>query len=152
MAINTTFGSGAVLTAAQMNNLPWGVAAKAKRISNFSLSAVFQVIPDTTVTWTANLTRVYKITATSYFAATAGTGSIFTKISNGTGGRIQEAGTYVAGGANSYPSVNLVVYETGLSGLQTRRIECLFQGVTTAQLLADSTYPCTIIVEDVGAA
>ena len=153
MALNTTFTTGAVLTAAQMNNLPWGVAAKAQNTSDFTLSSSSQAIPNTTVTWTAVSTRLYKITAYFYFEVTGGTGVVVGQIFNVNAGvRIQEGGTYAS--ATSYPSAHLSLYESGLSGSQTRRLNGLFLGggITAAKCISNSNYPTVIIVEDIGAA
>ena len=152
MAINpnTDFTTGQVLTAAEQNRFPRGVMAVGNRITSFTLSTVSQAIPDTTVTWTADPLRLYKITAFFFFQVTAGTGSVFGNISNGTGVRIAEGGQYAA--PTNYPSVHVTVYESGLSGTQTRRLNALFLGITAASIIAAADYPTTIIVEDIGAA
>jgi hypothetical protein len=153
MALNTTFTSGNVLTAAQMNNLPWGVAGKAQNTSDFILSSTSAAVPNTTVTWTAVSTRLYKITVYCYFEVSSGTGVVAAQIFNvGTGVRVQEGGTYAS--ALSYPSVHLSLYESGLSGTQTRRINSLFfgGGITAAKCIGNANFPTTIIVEDIGLA
>ena len=152
MAINTTFTTGAVLTAAQMNNLPWGVAGKAKTTANQSLSSASQFITNTSVSWTADSTRLYKLTAFAYFQTTAGAGSLFAGIFPTSGSRIAEGGNY--GAAGTYSSICVVAYEEGLSGVQTRQIKAQFLsgGITAATIIADATFPTMLIVEDIGAA
>jgi len=153
MALNTTFTSGAILTAAQMNNLPWGVAAKGQNTSDVVLTSSPQAIPNTTVTWTAVSSRLYKITAYFYYEVTGGTGVVVGQIYNtATAARIQEGGAYAA--ATSYPSISLTLYETGLSGTQTRRLNASYLGggISAAKCLANSGFPTVIIVEDIGAA
>jgi hypothetical protein len=152
MAINTTFTSGAILTAAQMNNLPWGVAAKSAVTSNQALTNASAVITGSDVTWTAVSTRLYKITMFLEINITAGTGSVFAGIFTNSATRVSEGSQY--GGAGSYVSICDVVYETGLSGSQTRRIQAQFLagGVTAATTFAAASYPAVLIVEDIGAA
>lgn len=152
MTINTTFVSGNILTAAQMNNLPWGVAAKSAVTSGQALTNASAAITGTSVTWTADASRVYKLTMFMQINITAGTGSVFAGINTGTGTRISEGSQY--GGANSYVSICNVVYETGLSGSTTRRVQAQFLagGVTAATTFAAASYPIILIVEDVGAA
>ena len=153
MALNTTFTSGAILTAAQMNNLPFGVAAKGRNTSDLVLTSSSQAVPNTTVTWTAESTRLYKITAYFYFEVTGGTGVVKGEIYNtATSTRIQEGGTYAS--ATSYPSVHLSLYESGLSGTQTRRLNAQFLGggISAAKCIANANFPVLIIVEDIGLA
>ena len=61
IAPNTTFTSGAILTAAQMNALPWGIVAIGQRTSNQTLAGV-EAITVTTSAFTAVANRYYKIT------------------------------------------------------------------------------------------
>jgi len=75
MASNTTFTSGAILTAAQMNNLPWGIVAATAGGTSGSgyvrnttvavpITAVGGDVSGMTITWTALSTRIYKVTVT----------------------------------------------------------------------------------------
>jgi hypothetical protein len=152
MAINTTFTSGQILTAAQMNNLPWGVAGRAARTSDFALTNASVAVTGTDVTWTAVSSRLYKITMFAEINITAGTGTVFAGIFTNSATRISEGAQYGAAGA--YVSICCVAYETGLTGSQTRRIQAQFLagGVTAATLFAAATYPAVLIVEDIGAA
>ena len=65
MAINTTFTTGAVLTAAQMNNLPWGVAGLQTLTSTFTTSPTHTNFQDTgmTLTITEVSGRRYRLNA-----------------------------------------------------------------------------------------
>ena len=64
MAINTTFTTGAVLTAAQMNSLPWGIANYQSLTSVFTTSAPHTTAQDTgmTLTYVTNTSRIYRAT------------------------------------------------------------------------------------------
>ena len=131
-------------------NMPWGQVGYAKRTSNFSLTSTSTAVTDLTITWTATTGRIYKITSLLYFQVTAGTGTVFSSLFTSGGTRVAECGTYAT--ATSYPSISLVAYETGLSGSQTRRIQANFLGITSASVLADSSYPSSFIIEDIGPA
>lgn len=152
MALNTNFTTGETLTAAQMNNLPWGVAGKAQNTSDFSLTSTSAAVPNCSVTWTAVSSRLYKTTAYFYYSVNAGTGTVVGQIFNGSGGRLQEGGHYAS--ATSYVSISLTLYETGLSGTQTRKSQALYLagGISAASVIGNSGYPTQIIVEDIGAA
>jgi len=96
MAINTTFTAGAVLTAQQMNNLPWGIVSQTENTSsNTTISAVAAQI--TSPSFTAVAGRQYLVT---YFepelSANAASGyfDIQIRLTNA-------AGTLLAGAAHS---------------------------------------------------
>lgn len=61
MALNTTFTSGAILTAAQMNNLPWGIVS-ATSVTTASGSTSTEVTRITAASFTAVANRYYRIT------------------------------------------------------------------------------------------
>jgi hypothetical protein len=65
MAINTTFTSGAILTAAQMNNLPWGIAGLQNLTTAFATTAPHTTFQNNgmTLTITEVSGRRYRITA-----------------------------------------------------------------------------------------
>ena len=59
---NVTFVSGAVYTAAQANQYPFGIVAKAASTTNYTLTTTMTQTTGMTVTWTAIANRNYKIT------------------------------------------------------------------------------------------
>jgi len=59
---NTTFVSGAVFTAAQANQFPFGIVAKATSTTNYTLTTTMTQTTGMTVTFTAIANRNYKIT------------------------------------------------------------------------------------------
>jgi hypothetical protein len=88
MALNTTFTSGQILTAAQMNNLPWGVAGYVKRTTgSFTATTSVADITGLTTTFTAVSGRLYKV---SYSTMTRkfGTGFIEFQITDSPGGTL----------------------------------------------------------------
>ena len=61
MALNTTFTSGAILTAAQMNNLPMGIVSVTNNTSASGVVAV-ETLAVTSPSFTAVANRYYRIT------------------------------------------------------------------------------------------
>ena len=59
---NTTFVSGAVLTAAQQNSFPFGVVALATSSTAYTVGTSVGVATGMSVSWTAIANRNYKIT------------------------------------------------------------------------------------------
>lgn len=52
---------GQILTAADWNSLPFGVCDYATAASNYNLTTTLTAVPDITVSWTADSTRLYQI-------------------------------------------------------------------------------------------
>jgi hypothetical protein len=132
---------------------PRGVVGAAARITNFTLSNASVFVPDTSVTFTALPTRLYKLTSYTYFQITGGSGSVFAGIFvTSTGQRIQEGGNY--GTAGSYASISNVAYVSGITGSYTFQIKAQFLagGITAANTLGDPGYPTALIIEDIGVA
>jgi hypothetical protein len=82
MTVNSTFTAGAILTAAQMNNMPFGLVDSA---TNSSLSQNVTSLTDITslsVTFTAVAGRLYKVEGWVALATTEGTNVANTLIRN----------------------------------------------------------------------
>jgi hypothetical protein len=62
IAPNTTFVSGNVLTAAQMNALPFGIVAQASSTTSFTGITSTEIVTLTASTFTAIANRYYRIT------------------------------------------------------------------------------------------
>ena len=149
MAINTTFTSGAILTAAQMNNLPWGIAGQSILANDNAYTALED--SGLTVTWNAISSRLYKL---SFYGVVDQTAAALVQyyITNWANVALTETtyntATPVILSASSFGLV------TGLSGSVTYkvRMSCsagigtLFGGNTRVALAA------RLIVEDIGAA
>lgn len=73
IAPNTTFVSGAILTAAQMNALPWGITALATSTTTYTLTTTETIATGMTLSFTAVANRYYRIT---YFEPQAQTSSV----------------------------------------------------------------------------
>ena len=64
IAPNTTFVSGAILTAAQQNAFGFGAVALATSTTNYALTTSNVIATGMTVTFTAIASRNYKVTYT----------------------------------------------------------------------------------------
>lgn len=102
MAINTTFTSGAILTAAQMNNLPWGLS---QTVTSTSVQSIGGGAPQdiTSLTVSASLIsgRSYMVlTTVCYTVPGSGVANINHRLAYG-------------GSATDYQSINIPVGNTG---------------------------------------
>lgn len=147
---NTTFSSGAILTAAQMNRLPWGVIGYASATANQTVTTTEANLTSLTLTWTADSTRIYRTTVYVGYAeqaTSAGYGEL--KITDGSNVQKMTAVAYQLAGYGDIFVASVI--ESGLSGSTTRKA----RGVTSAGTLTfvgGSTRPMQIIVEDLGQA
>jgi hypothetical protein len=162
MASNTTFTSGAILTAAQMNNLPWGiVAATAGGTSGsgyvrntttaVSIPIAITDVSGMTISWTAISSRIYKITLTlSDITSGAGFNPFVLDITDGSNVVKYEARRLFPAGDTSTMTVSYV--ETGLSGTILRKVRTT--GVTnTGTFNTNGASSLSVfVIEDIGAA
>ena len=149
MALNTTFTSGQILTAAQMNNLPWGIAGK----SELALDKTFTALTDSglTVTWTAVASRQYKLTFFGNFTVSSA-GLVQSYITDSSNVAIRETMSSIGGG-NLFPQSTTVLL-TGISGSVTYKVR-IVAGAGTGTLYGADSRPAlaaAFIVEDIGAA
>ena len=154
---STVTGSD-VLTAALWNtqirdnfeSLPRGVVGKAQSIvTQTGIGATKADVTGLTVTWTATTSRLYLTTV--YFETVQGAlaATMEAVITTGSNGLLQQFLAQVP--ATSANPVFMQLYETGLSGSQTRKAR-VSTNVSTMSVIADVTYPSQIIVQDVGPA
>ena len=152
MAINpnTTFTAGAILTAAQMNRLPWGVMGVASATANQTGISTVTDITGLSVTFTANSSRMYKTTVFLPYAEQQ-TAASYPAI-------------YITDSANAIKQQNLayhvvgygeakvvIIYESGLSGSTVRKARAT-TSAGSLTIVASATSPTLIMVEDIGAA
>ena len=161
MASNTTFTSGAILTAAQMNNLPWGIVratAGGTSSSGYVLNTTTGVaitaaggdVTGMTVSWSALSTRIYKITLTlNDIYSGAGFNPLLIEITDAANTvKYQARRLFPAGDTDS---ITLSYIETGLSGTILRKVRAY--GISNSGTFntnggsALSTY----VIEDIGA-
>jgi hypothetical protein len=151
MAANTTFTSGAVLTAAQMNNLPWGVVGTATRVAgDVTLGPAQTDITSMSITFTAVAGRIYRATwsVNALKNTTAGwTEAFFTDSANVIYGA--SIGYTIAGQWVNLSGVSLV---SGLTaGSKTFKLRLQVEN-DTSLVVANSNLPCQLMIEDMGAA
>jgi hypothetical protein len=161
MASNTTFTSGAILTAAQMNNLPWGIVAAtaggtsgAGYVRNtttaVAITAAGGDVTGMTITWNALSTRIYKVTVTLNDINTgAGFNPFLLEITDASNVvKYQARRLFPAGDTDS---ITLTYLETGISGSTLRKVRAY--GISNSGTFntnagsANSTY----VIEDIGA-
>jgi hypothetical protein len=149
MPANTTFVSGAILTAAQMNNLPWGVVGYASKATGQVVTTEAD-IASLSVTWTAVAGRVYKFTAQlNQQSATGGDVTIYL---NDGSTNVSEAIGKLA--ATDRQSNGFTFYITGITaGSKTYKLRYTAANATTI-FGADvrASLASQFIVEDMGAA
>jgi hypothetical protein len=154
---NTVSGSD-TLTAALWNtqirdnfeSLPRGVVGRAQSITNQTgIGAPNVDVTGLTVTWTATASRLYLTTVFFQTSQSAVSATMTALICNQSNGLYQQFMTYV--NATSTNPVFMQVYETGLSGSQTRKARVAVTG-GTMQVNGDITYPNQILVQDIGPA
>lgn len=121
MAINSLFTTGAVLTAAEMNNLPMGVVA---RVSTTPAQTATTVVDMTgvTVTFTPKATsRIYLIVAQLELYNSQAATIATIELTDGSNVVKQDQQLYIqAAGTQTCTTITWV--ETGLSGSTTRKI------------------------------
>ena len=154
MAINTTFGSGAVLTAAQMNNLPFGVAGIQTLTSSFATVAPHTTFQDNgmTLTITEVSGRYYRITAFSNLFPSGGL--------QGVEFRIRRAATSVKQGNyaqavmqvdTALPVVLSFTYLSVASGAATYKVQiAAITNNTMVNDYGDAQFPRQFLIEDLG--
>lgn len=150
MTINTTFVSGAILTAAQMNNLPWGSAGYA---SSTTLNQNVTTLTDITglsVTFTAVAGRIYRVDGYVMMNSTEGTNPAVLSIRNGATALQQSTLNLQIANTNYMAAASYVgTFTAGSVTVKLSGARGAGSGTITAQ--STSTYPAQIIVTDIGA-
>ena len=146
---NTTFVAGNVLTADQMNRLPWGVVGAASKTADQTGITAVADVSGLSVTFTANSTRIYRTTVYSLVQQVTAAASTWLRLTDGSG--VQKSQWLQTSVANAYYGASISLYETNLSGSVTRKVRAE-ASAGSVSIIAAATYPAIIIVEDVGAA
>lgn len=154
MAINTTFTSGAVLTATQMNNLPWGVAGLQTLTSIFTTSPT-HTNPQAngmTLTITEVSGRRYKITANSNIYPSGGLQGVNMAIVRGSTQLKQgNFAPAVMDASNAFPVLFSFIYTATTSGSATYTTRIWAASANTAVSdYADASFPRQFSIEDLG--
>ena len=153
---NTTFTSGAILTAAQMNNLPFGLCGLQTLNSRYASSAPNTTFQDTgaTLTVTEVSGRRYKITMLSNPYPSAGLQGIRFALIRGAS-TLREW-TYSSAVLDTGVALGVAmtyVYTSVGSGNATYKMQiAAATSNTTVDDFGDATFPRQFIIEDLGPA
>jgi hypothetical protein len=157
MALNNEFVVGQTLGAGEMNNLPFGVADYATANSNYTLTTSLTAVPDITVTWTADSTRLYKITYYEPQVRSSTVSGSYISLSlylTSTAGTQLNTTLYNIGSATQVTNGVTVMYVGSFtSGAKTVIGAALASSTTGGPILVHAgTQEPYIIVEDIGLA
>ena len=154
MTVNTTFVSGNVLTAAQMNNLPFGVCGLQTLTTQFTTSATHTTFQDDglTLTITEISGRRYRITVIEQPYPSGGQqGTQFKLVRGATDLRSFTYSTAVMDSGVSYPAVMQFVYTSAASGSTTYKVQLNALSANTAvSTYGDALNPRQLLIEDIG--
>jgi hypothetical protein len=154
MTVNTTFSSGAVLTAAQMNNLPWGYVGLQTLTTAFATTATHTTFQDNgmTLTITEVSGRQYKITARVNPYPSGGLQGIKMQIVRGSTALARsDFSPNVLDTGISFPTVITYVYTSAASGSATYKMQIgALTANTEVQDFGNTTYPRQFFIEDIG--
>lgn len=157
MALNNAFTVGQVLTAQECNNLPFGVAAQDSDASNFTLTATLTAVTGLSLTWTADSTRLYKITYHEPQCQTSTVASSFVNLqlreTNAAGTQLQSTFAQTSAAVSITVGQTCIYIGTFASGSVTV-VPCALTSSTTGtpRLVHSATTRAFIICEDVGLA
>lgn len=166
MTVPGGYIAGDVLTAANLNLLPGGKMGYAQVTANQTTITTETDLTSLTVTWTAVSARRYRITGycTMRVDSTPSPATwACVYITDGSNTKKQAGyGSFVPSGTSDsndslYTTAFVSVTETGLSGSTTRKLRAESRGAgaangDTVALIASSTQPAYILVEDIGPA
>lgn len=149
MTVNSTFTAGQVLTAAQMNNMPFGVVGRAE---NTSLSQNVTALTDLTslsVTFTGVANRLYRVEGRVLLKSTVGTDAANLVIRNGSNVILQQDIEDLQLANQDYSFyVSTILSVTGSNTVKLSAQRQAGSGTITAT--AGGTFPAYILVTDLG--
>jgi hypothetical protein len=162
MPSNTTFTAGQVLTAAQMNNLPWGIVTATSggtsgsgyvinTTGNVTIASGGGDVSGMTITFNALSSRIYKISLTlNDIFSSAGMNPMLLEIRDASNVRkYQNRRLFPAGDTDT---IHVSYIETGISGSQLRKV--YLAGITNNGSFNNNVDSAlsTFVIEDIGAA
>jgi len=149
---NTTFTSGAILTAAQMNRLPWGIVGYAERTSTVTVNTGTSDITGCSITFTANATRYYRITGATLMNSNHGAANDidFRIAVDGTAQRTFANTLFANPGPGDRMQFCVSYITTLTAGSRTIKLQGTFASGGSNTFDASSTNPSFILIEDIG--
>lgn len=132
-------------------NLPWGVMGYAEITANQTGITAIVDVTGLSLTWTAAANRRYKITTKAYVTSSVALDAVAVAITTGGGVQVQSTGTHVHLAGTSYGVVLEAVVTGVAAGSATYKVRALRSaGTGSCSIVAHSTYPAFILVEDIG--
>jgi hypothetical protein len=161
MPANTTFTAGAILTAAQMNNLPWGVVQAtaggtssrgfvSRTSGDISLTTTRTDLTALTVTFTPVTGRLYRATFNATISNVGTAQNYNFQIADGSNVWKQTANIYLPASQQGVVIASVIL--SGLSGSTTLKVRGS-AGTTGGGLVTASTgneAAAVFLVEDIG--
>ena len=150
---NTTFTSGAILTAAQMNNLPMGLVATP--VNNTTINQTITTIADLTgmtLTFNTVTNRVYRVSY-SFFANSTDASSLNVIITDGSNTAIQQSIFNFSApfSPEGKQLSNFFYFTASTTGSITRKLRAQRQsGAGTILVFGAATLPFQFAIEDCG--
>lgn len=159
MASNTTFASGAILTAANMNNLPWGIVTTTaggtstvgyvnRTTGSFTASSTTADITGMTCTFTANANTFYKITWTAYGQKDAVAGWTSVNVSDGSN-VVQQAVAVTSIATGYFNCSGMAIVRPG-AGSVTYKLRAACQSSNSTIFASTSGDGCQMVIEMIG--
>ncbi len=154
---NVTFVSGAVFTATQANQYPFGIVAKATSTTNYTLTTSMTATTGMTVTFTAIANRNYKITYYEPIVETTSAASGQTNIkifqTNTAGNQFTSTVLGNSAAVKILGTINAVSVNTFSAGSVTIIGAANTSSTTgTPVLQRNLFFPSLLLVEDLGPA
>jgi len=154
---NVTFVSGAVFTATQANQFPFGIVAKATSTTNYTLTTTMTATTGMSVTWTAIANRNYKITYYEPIVETTSAASGQTNIkifqTNTAGNQITSTFLGNSAAVKILGTINAVSVNAFSAGSVTIIGAANTTSITGTPLLQRNLFfPSLLLVEDMGPA
>jgi hypothetical protein len=156
MPANTTFTAGAVLTAQQMNNLPWGVVDATaggtsgrgfvRSATNFVMTTTEADVTNMTVTFTPVAGRLYRATFNGTGDNVATAQFVQVSITDGSNVMQVRSDSYMQSTGQAPVIVSRVF--SGLSGSTTLKVRARVSAANNA--IINGFFNFTFTVEDIG--
>ena len=150
---NTTFVSGAILTAQQQNNFPFGVvAATQSAAGNIVINTgALQNVTGASLTWTAIAGRTYKFCVNASAIKNTSTSWTLLAVTNSAGTQVG-LGVYASAPAGEYVNLSFSGYLTGIAaGSQTYKLMAT-TGTATSTIIRSGSDSLSFWIEDIGTA
>lgn len=148
MALNTTFVSGAILTAAQMNNLPMGIVSVTSASASSGTTST-EVTRITAASFTAVANRYYRITyfepALQYVSGTVNLIELTIKIG---GVAIQFGEVKISSASDNTGTVSITKTLTAAATVVTATMKPVGGG--SANAYSAATAVAQLVIEDMG--